>query len=130
MDQKLGSWAFIIGVIIAVIAGLAVGAMGLKAVEGWEPYVPLVLVIFGVVVGFLNIGDKEIGPFLLAAIALLLVGVVGTGLSEIDKVVAPLGTIMAKIVWYISVFAAPAALIVALIDFYRLAGTPKGVAVK
>jgi len=129
MDQKIGSWAFIIGVIIAVITGLAVGAMGVEGAE-WVGYMPLVLIILGFIVGFLNIGDKEVGPFLMAAIGLLVVGMAGTGLLEIDLVLAPLGSILARMVGYIAVFAAPAALIVALLEFYKLAGTPKGAVVK
>ena len=127
--QKIGSWAFIIGVIIAVVTGLAVGAMGVGGAE-WVGYMPLVLLILGLIVGFLNIGDKEVGPFLMAAIALVVVGYSGTGLLEINVVLPPLGSILATMVGYIAIFAVPAALIVALLEFYRLAGTPKGAAVK
>lgn len=129
MDEKLGSWAFIIGVIIAVITGLAMGAMDLAGAT-WVGYVPLILVIFGIIVGFLNVGDKEVGPFLVAAIALMVTGMAGTGLLTIDQVLKPLGTILQSMFHYLVIFVAPAALIVALLDFYRLAGTPKGAALK
>lgn len=129
MDEKIGSWAFIIGVIIAVITGLAVGAMGLVT-EAWVGYVPLLLVILGFIVGFLNIGDKEVAPFLVAAIALMVAAMAGTGLLEINKVLAPLGSVLQSMFHYITVFVAPAALIVALLDFYRLSSTPKGAVVK
>ncbi|MBT5560042.1 MAG: hypothetical protein HOJ88_09120, partial [Proteobacteria bacterium] len=44
--QNIGRLAFILGVIIAIAAGLGVSA----------PQVPLVLAILGLVVGFLNVG--------------------------------------------------------------------------
>ncbi len=136
LEQKIGAFAFIVGVILAIVMGLAVGVMGTAE---WMGYIPLILVLLGIIVGFLNIGDKEVMPFLVAAIALMVVGTVGTlqvpgaeetVLGNIDTLIPPLGTVLAYIVSYITVFAAPAALIVALIDFYRLASTPKGTAVK
>ena len=54
MTESIGKWAFILGVVIAVIAGL---------VGGWaaaySPWILLVLVVLGLIVGFLNISAKE-----------------------------------------------------------------------
>ena len=125
MDQKIGSWAFIIGVVIAVVTGIAIGLMPAVSGETWVNYVPLILVILGLIVGFLNIGDKEVMPFLIASVALVMVGTV----AELGTIPV-FGIVFAKIVNYIAVFAAPAALVVALLEFYRLAVTPKGTAAK
>ena len=127
MDQKIGSYAFILGAILAVVLGIVAGSA--TPIAQLPPadlmaWLPLILVILGVIVGFLNIGDKEVGPFLMAAIALVIVGT--ADLSMIPYV----GVFLAKIMTYIAIFAAPAALIVALIEFYRLAATPKGTAIK
>jgi len=116
-SQKLGSWAFLLGVIIAILAGAAsAAAVGYPGVE----YVPLVLVILGLVVGFLNIADKEVQKFLIAGIALIAVGIPGTGLMEIPY----LGLYLSRILVLISVFAAPAVLIVSLKAFYTLSKKP------
>ena len=64
--ETIGRWAFIAGVIIALLAGIAAavgGAMG--------GYVPLLMLILGVIVGLTTITEKESTPFLVAAIALL-----------------------------------------------------------
>jgi hypothetical protein len=119
MDQKIGSWAFIIGVILAILGGVFSSAMAEYAAT-----ITLVLVILGLIVGFLNIGDKEVTPFLIAAIALMLVK--SAELEAIPEV----GSYLVSIVNNIAAFVAPAALIVALIEVYRLAGTPKGTAGK
>jgi len=125
MDEKIGSWAFIIGVVIAILAGLltAYPMAGLETVMVW---VPLLLVLLGLIVGFLNIGDKEVQPFLLAAIALVVVGIAKAGLADIPAI----GPLLVSVLGNIAVFAAPAVLIVSLIEFHRLASTPKGVAIK
>lgn len=62
----LGQWAFIIGIILAVLAGFA-----------QIPSLPVILFILGLIVGFLNVGGKESTPFLVAVIALIVIGVAG-----------------------------------------------------
>lgn len=117
VSQKVGSWAFILGVVIAIIAGLAAGA-----VVAYAGYITLVLVIIGLIVGFLNIGDKEIQPFLIAAIALMAVG--AANLVVLNTIIAGLGTLLSIMVQNVAAFVAPAALIVALKAVYNLAKTP------
>ncbi len=118
--EKIGGYAFLLGVIIAVIAGLAAGMLSTTQAG----YVALVLVILGLIVGFLNIKDKQITNFLVAAIALMVLGIatgdVATGgLAVIDKLYA--GKFLVSIVANIAVFVAPAALIVALKEVYNIA---------
>lgn len=105
MNARLGQWAFIIGVVIAIIAGL---------VPAWQTVtVTWILVILGLVVGILNITAKETVEFLVAAIALLMTGSAGA--------IPALGTIILSILANIVAFVAPAALIVALKAIYELA---------
>ena len=119
-NSPVGSWAFILGVVVAIIAGIVAGSVGLtSAVAGW---VTLLLVILGLIVGFLNIGDKEVFNFLIAAIALIAVGT--ANLQTIDIVIPYLGTVLHSIVINVAVFVAPAALIVALKAIHSLARSP------
>jgi hypothetical protein len=62
--EQVGKWAFIAGMVVAVLAGLLV-----------VPYTALVLFVLGLVVGFLNVTVKETEKFLMAAIALIVLGV-------------------------------------------------------
>ncbi len=112
--EKLGGWAFILGVLIAVIAGLASGALD-ATMQGW---ITLALVILGLIVGFLNIGDKEVKDFLIAAIAIVLLGT--ANLTAIPVI----GTYLALMVLNVAAFVAPAALVVALKAVYNLASKP------
>jgi len=115
--QQIGGYAFIVGVIIAVIAGIGASSM-LGGAAGW---IPLVLVVLGLIVGLLNITDKETEKFLIAAVALMVVGTTAGGLAVIDGVLSPVGSMLAGIVVQIGVFVAPAALIVAIKAVYNLA---------
>jgi len=75
----IGYWSFIGGLIVAVLAGF---------VE--VPALPLVLFILGLIVGLLNITEKESTPFLVAVIALLLIGVAGLQLGKLTPIVVPI----------------------------------------
>jgi hypothetical protein len=112
--EKIGGWAFILGVLIAVVAGLASGALD-STTAG---YVTLALVILGLIVGFLNVGDKEINDFLIAAIAVVLIGT--ANLTAIPWI----GNYLALMVLNVAAFVAPAALVIALKAVYNLASKP------
>jgi hypothetical protein len=101
---KAGKWAFIAGLIIAVIAGLGVQAI-------WMAWV---LVVLGLVVGFLNVTAEESRGFLLAAIGLMLSA---TAVQSIPFV----GEVVTRIVSSIIVFIAPAVLVVALKALFETA---------
>ncbi|RLI98400.1 MAG: hypothetical protein DRO99_00840 [Candidatus Aenigmatarchaeota archaeon] len=113
VNQKVGGWAFILGVLVAIIAGLAAGAVAMYA--GW---ITLLLVVLGLVVGLLNVGDKDVQGFLIAAIALMAVGT--ANLAAIPYV----GIYLASIVQNVAAFVAPAALVVALKEVYNIARKP------
>ena len=103
---KLGEWAFIIGVVVAVIIGVFSNSLSLD-MKGW---LILILVILGLITGLMNVTEKETTPFLVAAIALLGTGSASSWLDVIPKV----GGYLSGIVGAIAVFVAPAAVVVAL----------------
>lgn len=111
---KMGEYAFLACVIIAVLAGIAAGYV--VAYAGW---ITLALVVLGVIVGFLNVAEKETTAFLVAAIALLAAGT--AGFAAINTVIPPLGTLIAGIVTNIAAFVAPAAVIVAVKAVWAMA---------
>ena len=109
--SKIGQWAFIVGVLLAILFGFIP--------TKWESVATLLLVVLGLVVGFLNVTEKESTPFLVAAAALMITANAGTNLSVIKPVV--LGDFLQNAVEKIGVFVAPAAVIVALKSIQSLA---------
>ena len=118
-SQKVGSWAFLLAMVIAIIAGLAMTANLVPSnVASW---VALVLVILGLIVGFLNINDKHVTDFLVAVVAVAIVGVTVTaggfsGINGVDMI----GSLIANIVGEIVLVAAPAGLVVGLKQIWNL----------
>ncbi|MCR4369159.1 MAG: hypothetical protein NUV67_04610 [archaeon] len=109
-NSELGGYAFMGGAIIAILGGLATGFLP-ASIAGW---IPLLLVVLGAIVGFMNITDKEVVTFLVAAVALLSLAGSAGGLALIDQVASPIGSILVGVVQNVAVFVAPAALIVGL----------------
>lgn len=103
----MGRWAFIVGLIVAVLLGFISFA-----------YASLVLVILGLIVGFLNVSEKEATNFLVAVIALLLVGV--AGLKALD-VVGTLYTWIQTVLVSFTTFVSAAAVVVAIKELFSTA---------
>jgi cell division protein FtsW (lipid II flippase) len=107
----LGAIAFLAGMLLAIIAG---------GVERDNGTIVLVLVILGIIVGLFNITSREMIPFLVAAVALVVVGTVGA-FSSLDDIIDGLGRVLNGMVDYISVFMTPAAIITAIRVVWSLA---------
>ncbi len=112
MEAKVGHIAFLVGVAIAVVSGLFATSLA-----DMTSYVTLLLVVLGLIVGFLNVTSKETVEFLAASIALVVAGNANFGAIVWMNVGAYLSAIVAQI----SVFVAPAAVIVALKAVWELA---------
>jgi hypothetical protein len=100
----VGKWAFIVGLVLAGVAGLLFQA-------GWVVWV---LAILGVIVGLLNVTQEETQGFLLAAIAFALSA---TALNTVPYV----GGVVANILGYVAAFVAGAMIVVALKAMFETA---------
>jgi len=105
--KMLGFLAFIIGFILAVVAGLFFPD---------NAVVIIILLILGLLIGFLNIGSEEMVPLLLATIALVVVGNVFSPIETLN-IGEKLGDIMALV----AALMAPAAIVVAIKTLYTVA---------
>jgi len=110
----LGAIAFFAGMLLAIISG------GVSRDNGT---IILVLVILGVVVGLFNITSREMIPFLVAAIALVVVGTATSPFGPLDDIswLEGLGRTLNAMVAYIAVFMTPAAVINAVRVVWSLA---------
>ncbi|MEM2174588.1 MAG: hypothetical protein QXI58_03065 [Candidatus Micrarchaeia archaeon] len=113
--EKYGEWAFLAGVLLALVLGLLQGL----GVVGDYTLLSLLLVILGLVVGLTTVTSKETDSFLIASIALLSVG--AAGLSSLGG--PTIGAVLADALANLRAFVAPAALVVALKALYKLAST-------
>ena len=102
MDLSVvGKWSFLGGLVLCLLTGFIA-----------VPMVALVLFVLGLVVGFLNITAKETEKFLIAAVAIIVLGVASVQtLSILGTVVGDaLNTVLASFI----AFVGAAALVVAV----------------
>ncbi len=112
MGNKTGHYAFLAGVLLAIIVGLFP-----ETSKNYSSAVIVVLVLLGLIVGLMNITAKETTEFLVASIALM-----GGGAAlESITVIPVVGEVVYNILLHVAVFVAPAALVVALKAIKNLA---------
>ena len=100
----VGKWAFIVGLVLAVVVGYIFQA----------EWVIWVLAVLGVIVGLLNVTREDTERFLLAAIAFALSV---TALSTVPV----LGLSITNILGYVAAFVAGAMVVVALKALFQTA---------
>jgi len=107
----IGLLSFLGGIVLSMVGGI-----------WYQDYssITLALVIMGILVGLLNITGKEVLPLLIAAIALIVVGLT-EGFKPLDQFGGEAGTKLNEIVAYIAIFITPAAIISAIRAVWALA---------
>ena len=106
--EKIGAWSFIIGVILAIIVGLAGKYVGMPITSA---NVVLVLGLLGIIVGVLNVTDREVGLFLIATIAFL---TAVAALENVLKSIPVVGDVLNPVIQCVALFVAPGAAIIAI----------------
>ncbi len=105
---KVGVWSYIVGMVIAF-------AMSFVPLQGW---VIALLVVLGIIVGLLNIGDDEVQLFLLASVAFV---VSSMALYSVFSGFGGFWEWLARLMNAVVVFTAPGALVVAFKALYHVA---------
>lgn len=117
-----GGYAFLIGFILAVLLGVVTG-LGPAYVANAAWAVVIVLIVLGLIVGLINIKDEHVTEFLIAVIAITMIGVIP--IQQITVMYAPLGTFLGAILQDIVAFSAPAALVLGLKQVWILGYSSK-----
>lgn len=107
--EKVGVISFIVGLLIVLI---------LSAFGPIAGSIAVIVVVLGLIVGIINIGDEEVHQFLLAA----LVFIVSAGaLSDFASGIPTIGSWMKRLMDGVVLFVAPGAVITALRALYEVA---------
>ena len=107
--KKIASYAFLAGVIIAVLFGL-LPLMGIELNAGFT----IALVVIGLIIGFVNVSGEESAPFLLSGAVLVIASSLGgSSLGDIKFLGDILGALLALFT--------PATIVVAVKNVFNLA---------
>ena len=112
--QKIGPWAFVIGIIAAIVLGLfpkALGGMNITIA---------VLGILGIIVGIANVTDKELDRYVLANIGFLIAAATFESLLRALQL-GDVSLALVSITQNIVLFIAPGLAVVCLREIFEVA---------
>ncbi len=119
--SSFGVWAFSIGLLVALVVGIIAGFVSIGATTVGT--LSIILIILGLIVGALNITEKEVSNFIIAAIGLTLGSMVLTTLGNVlaaNAVTAVLGKMIVTAFSLFTTLVAGIVFIPALKAVYRL----------
>jgi hypothetical protein len=119
VDPRVGKYSFIVGVVIAVVLGLGIGALAPA-----QALLTSLLVVLGLIVGFLNVAGKDLKDFLIIATILVLVSYAGSAGAILGSV-QYVGAYLQGIFNSIMAFVVPAVIVAGLKAIAQMAKTSK-----
>ena len=120
-ENTLGAWAFLIGVILAIAIGLSTTLLPIPMLTIYSKQIYAILVLLGIVVGFLNVTGRETQTFLIAGAVLVIVS--RFGMDGVTATIIGFGVSAAVSSVFGALIAlfAPATIIVALKTVFSIA---------
>jgi len=120
-ENVIGAWAFLIGVVLAIIIGISASFVSIPFLTKYNASVYGILTLLGIIVGFTNVTGKDSQTFLVAGAVLVIVSKFGMesvsgsfiGIGIYDLVSSIFGALLALFV--------PATIIVALKTVFGIA---------
>jgi len=111
--SKFGSWAFLLGVLVAVATGVVSPGEATATITS-------LIIVLGLIAGLLNVTQKETTRFLIATVALV---IVTSSSSDHLAAVQGIGPMLQGILNAIQTFVVPAAIVVAIKSIFVLEAT-------
>jgi len=119
-ENLLGARAFMIGVILAI----AVGILGASYLRELYAIMLAVLVVLGLIIGFVNIAPHDVNTFLMASVSLVIVSFAGAaGIKNIELLNIEIGDIVSSTLGALLVLVVPATIIVAIKSLFSISQT-------
>ena len=124
-ENSIGAWAFLIGVVISIMIAL-IKSFSITAFADYNQLFYITLIIAGVIIGFINVGAKEIQTFLLAGTVLVIVSKFGLE-GVIDRLggsllgITTFGLVAQEFFGALLMIFVPATIIVALKTVFSIA---------
>lgn len=120
-ENSIGAWAFLIGVILAIVVGLSTALVPVPFIIKHNGAVYALLVILGLIVGFLNVTGRESQTFMIAGAVLVVVSKFGMDSVTGSLIGLSVGTTVSSIFAVLLVMFVPATIVVALKSVFSIA---------
>lgn len=115
--KTTGPWAFLIGVILAVLLGLIDSMLS----PNMQSAAIGIVIIAGILIGLFNVTARESKNFLMAALAMVITAYAGSGVIQQVANTGLLGRWLGDILGYLMILFVPTTIIVALRAVFEIA---------
>lgn len=120
-ENSVGAWAFLIGVILALVIGTSTTLIPIPALTAYSAQIYAILSILGLFVGFMNVAGKESQVFMLAGAVLVIVSKFGMESVTGSLIGIGIGETVSSIFAALLVLFVPATIVVALKTVFSIA---------
>lgn len=121
-ENSWGAWTFLIGVILAIIIGLSTSKfLSITSITKYSPQIYGVLIILGIIVGFLNVTGKDSQTFMLAGAILVVVSRFGMESVRGSLIGIGVGDVVTSTFAALLALFVPATIVVALKTVFSIA---------
>ena len=117
----MAAWAFLIGVILAIIIGLSTTLIPIPALAVYSAQIYAILVLLGIFVGFVHVTGRDSQTFLIAGAILVIVSKFGLESVTGTLIGIGIGDAVSSVFGALIALFAPATIIVALKTVFSLA---------
>ena len=121
-ENSIGAWAFLIGVILAVLIGISTSFFSIPSLKEYSSIIYSILVILGLIVGFsINVSRKDAQSFLITGAILVIVSKFGMESVLGSLLGIGVGNIVSSTFAALLALFVPATIVVALKTLFGLA---------
>ncbi|MFH1311282.1 MAG: hypothetical protein ABIH65_02660 [Nanoarchaeota archaeon] len=120
-ENSIGAWAFLIGVILAVLIGLSTTILSLPNIVKYSAQIYGILVVLGIVIGFVWVPGKDSQTFLWTGAILVIVSSFGMQGVRGSLIGVGIGDAAASVFGALLALFVPATIIVALKTVFSIA---------
>ena len=120
-ENSIAAWAFLIGVILAVVIGLSATIFSLPNVIKYNTQIYAILVLLGLVIGFVTVSGKDSQTFLWSGAVLVVVSRFGMDAVRGSLIGVGIGDAVASVFGALLALFVPATIVVALKTIFSIA---------
>ena len=120
-ENSLGAWAFLVGVILAIIAGVFTSLIPIPSLVKYSPQIYGILIILGIIIGSINVSAKDTQIFMIAGTVLVIVSKFGMESVTGSLIGIGIGDLVSSVFGALLVLFVPATIIVALKTVFSIA---------
>ncbi len=121
-ENSVGAWAFLIGVILAIIIGLSSSFLSLDSIRTYNAQIYAILIVLGIIVGLsIKVGGKDSETFLITGTVLIIVSKFGMETVTGSIIGIVIGDTISSIFASLLTLFVPATIIVALKRLFSVA---------